>query len=239
MYCAPVMSTLPIQTSENSTLPPTSTSTDGTVIQEESMLRGRDQLHSNGGHVAMAVVEEDEPINKSTATVSLNSEEVMLESKQEVSKVTEEELAGTEEVLDTSGNMESSKPVNVSSSGKVESHSVDGGSGSNLSSEEYHEHLHRLSQSSCCSNHTSSDPIDIPASSDTQKSRSVSSGNGHVSSDVPHECSDEHFALTPLAHPPAANIEMKSMKKESFTNSDHTKISGIDRCYQSPVSRGR
>lgn len=100
-----------------------------------------------------------------------------------------------------------------------------------LMTHEFHESLHKKMSVSAKNPTSASVPIDIPPNASAiQKARqsNATSGNGHIPGCryEPHECSDEHFSQTPQAHPPAANIEMRSIRNKSPTGNQRFYVDG-------------
>lgn len=61
----------------------------------------------------------------------------------------------------------------------------------------------------------------------------ISTANGSIPIGIPpepHECSDEHFSLTPQTHPPASKIEIRPIGKQSTSDihSEGMRVSGTN-----------
>jgi len=117
-------------------------------------------------------------------------------------------------------NLESTQPHEMTSEVGEEGRKGEVDLGGSLSTHEYHENLHkRLSQSVSADNESrSSEPLDIPSSSDSMKGRkdnSTSSNNGHIPGHVEmhHKFSGEHLTVKAQTRLPFTSIEMKPINR--------------------------
>ena len=229
MYCTPVLSTQARCPGPSivANIPVSESTENKTLMTDETKLSNQyaDTSKFNGTHDPMTVKLNTEEDSKSSDCPASNSIDLLPDACDDLDNFSTAEVANgdvTSNDLNARSDDANTATPQVEGSPELELTK-------SLSNHEFHESLHkRMTMSSLVSvqaNH-SSDPINIPLTSDNQRVRKVgaSAGNGHIPGHggEPHELSDEHFALTPQTHPPSADIEMRPIKNGSCTDNHIT-----------------